>query len=165
MVMVGARGTGAVVVVERGAGLGLRRVRLRDRLLARIRAAELDVELAAGTSPESSVALALHAGHLCEPPQRRLLARSLRRVVAAAENQSASRVKAPVCRPAVRRARSDLEAVIERLLAAGPVDVRGVARVRTLLADGGGPLYRGECSGHELRDELSGVLAALDVPA
>ena len=48
-----------IVVVEHGAGLGLRRVRLRDRLLTRLRASSLDAELAAGASPESSITLAL----------------------------------------------------------------------------------------------------------
>jgi len=73
-----------IVVLEHDATLGLRRVRLRDRLLARMRAAALDAELAGGTSPESSVVLALHAVHLSRPSQRRLLAGSLRRVVASA---------------------------------------------------------------------------------
>ena len=35
-----------IVVVEHGAELGLRRVRLRDRLLTRLRASSLDAELA-----------------------------------------------------------------------------------------------------------------------
>ena len=150
-----------IVVLEHDAGLGLRRVRMRDRLLARIRAAALDAELAAGASPESSVVLALHAVHLCGPSQRRLLAGSLRRIAASADAPTRSRLKAPVCGPAVRRAGTELQAVIDRLVAAGPVSVRGVARVRCLLADGTGPIYR-KSAPDRLRNELRAALAVMD---
>jgi hypothetical protein len=150
-----------IVVLDEATGLGLRRVRWRDRLLVRVRTSALDRELAAGAAPESSVPLALHAGRLCEPAERRVLARSLTRIVAAADAPMAHRLKAPVSRPAVQRARAELAAVAGRLVASGPVDVHGVARVRTLVADGTGPLYQSappEC----LRHELTEVLAALD---
>ena len=150
-----------IVVLEHDAGLGLRRVRMRDRLLARIRAAALDAELAAGASPESSVVLALHAVHLCGPSQRRLLAGSLRRIAASADAPTRSRLKAPVCGAAVRRAGTELQAVIDRLVAAGPVSVRGVARVRCLLADGTGPIYR-KSAPDRLRNELRAALAVMD---
>ena len=153
-----------IVVLEHGAGLGLRRVRLRDRLLARIRAAALDTELAAGASPESSVVLALHAVHLNGPSQRRLLAGSLRRVAASAQAPTKSRLKAPVCGPAVRQALPELQAVIDRLVAAGPVSVRGVARVRCLLADGTGPIYR-KSAPDRLRNELRAALDVMDTIA
>jgi uncharacterized heparinase superfamily protein len=149
-----------IVLLEQGTGLALHRVRVRDRLQARIRAAALDTELAAGAAPEASMALALHAGHLCALSQRRLLARSLRRIAAAAE-APASRCAAPVCRPAIRAARTDLEALVERLVMPDPASVRGVARVRSLLADGTGPLYRESRAG-QLRRELRAALAAMD---
>jgi hypothetical protein len=149
------------VVLEDGAGLGLRRVRWRDRLVVRARASALDRELASGASPESNVALAVHAGRLCEAAQRRVLARSLKRIVAASDAPTSRRLKAPVCRPAVRRARAELAALADRLAATGPVDVRGVARVRQLLADGTGPLYQ-PAPAEQLRHELSAVLTALD---
>ena len=75
-----------------------------------------------------------------------------------------SRHKTPVYGPAVRRARAELRAVVERLAADGPVDVRGVARVRRLLADGTGPLYR-ESAPDQLRNELRAVLAAMEPSA
>jgi hypothetical protein len=153
--------TPTIVVLEEGAGLGLRRVRWRDRLLVRARASALDRELAAGASPESNVPLAVHAGRLCEPAQRRLVARSLVRIVAAADEPTGHRLRVPVCRPAVRRARAELAAVVGRLTASGPVDVHGVARLRTLLADGTGPLYR-PAPPEQLRNELTAVLDALD---
>jgi len=150
-----------IVVLHEGTALGLRRVRWWDRLVARVRASALDRELASGASPESTVPLAVHAGRLCEPAQRRLLARSLTRIVAASDAPARSRLKAPVCRPAVQQARPELAALAGRLSASGPVDVRGVARVRTLLADGTGPLYQPASPGR-LRRELVAVLAALD---
>ncbi|MFZ0249639.1 MAG: hypothetical protein WAL61_06815 [Acidimicrobiales bacterium] len=150
-----------IVLLDEGTGLGLRRVRWRDRLAVRARASALDDRLAAGASPESSVMLALHAAHLCHPSQRRVLARSLTRVVATADAPQARRLRAPVCRAAVRQARAELAAVAGRLTASGPVDVRGVARVRTLLADGTGPLYQ-PAPGRHLRHELAEVLQALD---
>jgi hypothetical protein len=134
---------------------------MRDRMLARIRAAALDAELAAGASPESSVFLALHALHPSAPSQRRLLAGSLQRVAAAADTPTRSRLKAPVCGPAVRDAGTELQAVIERLVSAEPVSVRGMARVRCLLADGTGPIYR-KSAPDRLRNELRGVLAVMD---
>ncbi len=152
------------MVLEQGEGLGLRRVRLWDRVRARLRTSALDQQLAAGASPESSVALALHAGHLCRPQQRRLLARSLTEIAVVCEAPARRRLKAPVCRHAVTRARAELAAVVDRLAAAGPVDVRGVARIRNLLADGTGPLYRESRPGH-LRDELRAALQAMDPDA
>ncbi len=150
-----------IVVLEEDAGLGLRRVRMRDRLLARLRASALDHELAGGASPESSIALALHAALLCGPSQRRILARSLTRIAAAADTSRRSRLKMPVCRSAVRGARTELDAVVDRLVASGPVDVRGVARIRSLLADGTGPLYR-QSAGGRLRADFRAALAEMD---
>lgn len=150
-----------IVLLEQGAGLGLRRVRWWDHLLVRARASALDRELAAGCSPESTIGLAVHAGRLCRPAQRRVLARSLDRIIAASDAPVGRSLKAPVCRPAVQRARTELAAIVGRLTADGPVNVRGVARLRHLLADGTGPLYR---SGppERLHDELVAVLVALD---
>jgi len=150
-----------IVVVEHGAGLGLRRVRLRDRLLTRLRASSLDAELAAGASPETSIALALRAGQLCRPSYRRLLSHGLTRVVAAAERPAGSLRKALVNRDAVHGARAEIEAVAARLGAAGPVDVGGVARISGLLTDGTGPLYQASQPGR-LRDELRAALGAMD---
>jgi hypothetical protein len=150
-----------IVVLAEATGLGLRRVRWRDRVVARVRTSALDRRLAAGASPESSVLLALHAARLCEPTERQVLARSLTRIVAAADAPMVRRLAAPVHRPAVQRARAELAAVAGRLVASGPVDVQGVARVRTLVADGTGPLYRFGPP-ERLRHELTEVLAALD---
>jgi hypothetical protein len=150
-----------IVVLEQGDSLRLRRVRPWDRLTTRLRSAALDRELAAGASPDSSVALAMHAEHLHADGQRSLLARSLRRVGAAPDTASARRLWAPLDREAVRRARAELEALAARLTSSEPLDVRGVARVRTLLSDGAGPLYR-ESDPARLRRELAATLASMD---
>jgi hypothetical protein len=150
-----------VVVVEKDAAVRVRRVRLRDRLRARVRATALDQQLATGASPDSSVVLAVHAGHLCAPHQRRTLARSLTRLAAAADTATRPRLTTPVCRPAIHRSGPEITAVVERLVATEPVSVQGVARVRRLLADGGGPLYRSATPGR-LRRELLDVLRAMD---
>ncbi|MGO8824763.1 MAG: hypothetical protein ACLQU9_05935 [Acidimicrobiales bacterium] len=150
-----------IVLLQQGASLGLRRVRVRDRLRARLRASALDHQLAAGASPESSVALALHATHLCESSHCRLLAHSLTRLAAASDAPARSRLTAPVCRATVRRARAEIDAVVDRLEATVPVDVRGVARIRILLADGTGPLYRDSSADH-LSTELRTALAEME---
>ena len=58
-----------------------RRVRLRDRVQARLRANRLDRALAEGVPPERSVALALRARRLVEPAVATTLARAIQRVL------------------------------------------------------------------------------------
>jgi hypothetical protein len=154
--------TSSVVLLERDAGLRLRRVRLRDRVRARLRAGTLDRELAEGACPEASVDLALHAAHLCEATQRRVLAGTLSRIASATDSPAAS--AAPISTWAVQRARPELSAVLDRLGSSGPLGVGGVARLRCLLTDGGGPLYRPSAPG-QLSRELAAALAALEPSA
>jgi hypothetical protein len=150
-----------IVLLDEGAGLSVRRVGPWDRLQARLRASALDRQLAAGTSPESTATLAIHASHLCAPAQRRLLARRLEQIVETAD-APARRTQVPVCRAAVRRARHELDQVAGRLSGPGPVDVRAIARLRALISDGTGPLYRpSHIDG--LRNELHAALASMDV--
>src|ERR1700722_12052408 len=150
----------AVVLLEEDSALGLKRVHLRDRIRARLRTMRLDQELAAGSSPESNMLLALHAARLSQPSQRQRLAGNVRAVAAAA--QRSRRTKAPIDREGIRLALGELEAVAARLDTYGPVDVRGIARVRTLLADGASPLHHRSQAGL-LRRELVATLRALDV--
>jgi hypothetical protein len=150
-----------IVLLQEGTRLGLRRVRCRDRLMVWARASALDRALAAGMSPESNVALAIHARRLCEPAQRRLLAHSLARIAGASDGPPGRRLKALVCSSAVHQAGAELAALTGRLDASGPVDVQGVARIRILLADGTGPLYQ-PVPPERLRHELTAALAALD---
>jgi hypothetical protein len=150
-----------VVLLEEHSALGLHQVHLRDRIRARLRTMSLDEQLAAGTSPESNVLLAVHAARLSQPNQRRRLADSLRAVAHTAEQPR--RTKAPINRQGVRLVLGELEAVATRLATNDPVDVSGIARVRTLLANGGSPLHRRSQAGL-LQQELVSALDALDTP-
>jgi hypothetical protein len=148
-----------MVLVEHDHDLGLQQVRWRDLVVERLRTGALDQELAAGESPESSVSLALHAARLYRPRHRSRLAHAVREV--AGINGRRTRSKIPISRQAVGEARRELEAVASRLASQEPIDVCGVAKVRSLLSDGAGPLYRPSRS-HALRDELLSVLRAFD---
>jgi hypothetical protein len=117
-------------------------VRPWDRLRARLCAFRLDSDLAAGASPEASVALALRARMLVRTRYRRDLAAGADWVFAAAlQPADARRLPVPVCRDRVRDCSEEFGELIRRLRAAGPVPVRGLAKVGILLADASGPLY------------------------
>jgi hypothetical protein len=127
-----------------GTYVEVRRARLRDLLAARLNGAALDRRLAAGASPDASPSLALRARMLRRPAERRGLAARLREIVGESERPRpvlSSRI--PVARMSVRRASADLLELADRLAAADPVSVRGVARVRVLLSDGLSPVYSG----------------------
>jgi hypothetical protein len=82
--------------------------------------------------------------------------------VKAAEGPSrGGRVRAPICADRIRDASAEFRTLIDRLLCPGPVSVHGVAQLRTLLADGGGPLYhRG--SSEDLVVRMHGIVETLD---
>lgn len=152
------------VLIDEGRGLEVRRVRIRDRLLSRLRAAALDRELASGASPESSIALAVHARHLCEWAERSVLAQSLTRIAAAGvadDRPGRPSHRIPLSQTAIRRSGAELSAVVARLEAGAPVGVQGVARIRKLLTDGTGPLYQRAAPGR-LGRELRAALEAMD---
>jgi hypothetical protein len=150
-----------MVLVEHDDDLELWPVHLGHRIAARLHARDLDRALAAGASPDSSVSLALHAVRLYRPGHRSELAHTVRRLAAIPARPA--RLKAPVSGRVVREVAQELEAIASRLAAPGPVDVRGVAKIRSLLADGTGPLYR-PSGAPALRDELRSVLRSFDPP-
>jgi hypothetical protein len=153
--------------------LTLRRLRPWHRMLARVRAGRLDLELAGGTSPEASAALAARAMRLTSMKFRRDLAASLQRILAAAgepvvlrpqlvtgrsplagSGRSPLAVTARPPRIPLRLVRisqfaPQLAALARQLVEPGPVPARGVAMLSQLLADGTGPVYR-EASGDDL---------------
>ncbi len=102
--------------------LTVRRVSPWHRLLARVRGASLDRQLAGGARPEANPLLAARSMVLTSAGYRRALATSLRRILAGAAEE--------------------LAGLAECLTARRPVPARGVALVSQLLTDGGGPLYR-----------------------
>ena len=132
-----------------------------DRLWARLRAFRLDSDLAAGASPEASVALALRARMLVRTRHRRDLAASADRVLATATQPAYSRrLPVPVCRDRVRDCSEDFGELIRRLRAAGPVPVRGVAKAVVLLGDASGPLYH-PATADDLRTRVRDAADAL----
>ena len=138
-------------------------VRPWDRLRARLRAFRLDSDLAAGASPEASVALALRARVLARTRHRRDLAASADRVLTTATQPAyACRLPVPVCRDRVRDCSEDFGELIRCLRAAGPVPVRGVAKAGVLLADASGPLYH-RASADDLRARVRDAADALIV--
>jgi hypothetical protein len=96
--------------------------------------------------------LALRARVLAQPSERASLADALERIVGAADPSSPARLRVPVNRQAVRAAGTELRAIVD-LLRSGPVDVRTIASIRNLVAEGKSPLYRLDTTGH-LRAEL-----------
>ena len=153
------------VLIDEEGELQVRRIRVRDRLLARFLAATLDRELASGASPESSIVLAVHARRLCKSAERSLLARCLTRSAAEAgranDGGTCPHHRAPLSRTAISGSGRELTAVVERLEAGAPVGVQGVARIRHLLTDGTGPLYQ-RTTPDRLAHELRAALEAMD---
>jgi hypothetical protein len=148
-------------------GIVFRRAGLRHRLVARVRAARLDDDLARGVAPEASVPLLLRAQRLIAPGTRAALARDIERILRDAMSSCVWVIsQVTPRRRAVLDAAEELHALAHRLVEPGPVSAGGVARVRLLLTDGRGPLYfDGAHDG--LRTIASSALASLEprVPA
>jgi hypothetical protein len=139
-----------------------RRVRWRDRLVARLRAYHLDRRLAAGVPPERSAALSLRAARLIDPAVGVAIARRLQTVVAEADGRLVPRARVAARRRAVFEAADDLDALARRLAASEPRAARGVAQARLLLVEGAGPLYSRR-SGEDLTAAVRRARAALEL--
>jgi hypothetical protein len=118
-----------------------RRVRLRDRIEARVRTHHPDRRLADGVPPERSAALSLRAHRLADPAYARFLARRLHEIVREAVVRRVPRAQIAVRLPAVAALSAELDELARRLVAPRPPAVRGVAQVSVLLGEGSGPLY------------------------
>jgi hypothetical protein len=133
----------------------------RNRLAARVYAGRYDRRLEDCVPVRPGSALAVHATRITAAREREELARALRSALQQGRRQAPRGVittALPVNR-AITTTADVLDAVTLRLHAPLPVHPRGMARLRLLLSDGGGPLYwtgRGS-----LAAELRGVLAAL----
>ena len=128
---------------------------LMARLRARLRAYQLDRQLAVGVPAPAGSALAVHQARLTSGVERAAVARTLRRAVHDAHAGGAplsSRV--PVHPTNIRAAEELIDAITLRLHSPRPVSARGMARLRVVLADGCGPMYRFG------RGDLSGRLGA-----
>lgn len=150
-----------LVQLEQGGGPVVITVRPWARLLARLRAARLDADLARGAPPDGSIELALRARTLARTSTRRELARGAQRALTVSMREPAfAGMPVPLRRDQVLACSRELTELIERLLADGPVSARGMAQARTLLADGTGPLYR-RTSADELRAAIRSAADAV----
>lgn len=136
------------------------RVPLGARVKARLFADKYDRMLAVGVPAPAGSALAVHAARLTSADEREAIAGSLRRTVDDARNRDAlvsSRVQLNM--PNITAAQDRIDQVTLRLHSPRPVTPRGVARLRVLLADGTGPMYR--YGRGDLEGRLGAALAAL----
>ncbi|MGH3674540.1 MAG: hypothetical protein ACRDU5_02160 [Mycobacterium sp.] len=130
------------------------------RVLARLRAGKFDRMLAVGVPAPAGSALAVHAARLTSTGEREAIARSLRASVRDARDGDAplsSRV--PLNVPNIVAADDVIDAVTLRLHSPRPVSARGMARLRQLMSDGAGPMYR--YGRGDLEGRLGAALAAL----
>jgi len=129
------------------------------RLLAR-RRREADGWLRSATGRFVPRAYAWRAAQLCDPHERRSLARTLRLIEASAYERSVGR-RAPLYLPAVREHGDSIHALARALEDLDkPVTPAGMLRVVDLVQDGGGPLWAAT-GGPALRDEIAATLALL----
>lgn len=130
------------------------------RVRARLRAGELDRMLAVGVPAEPGSALAVHTARLTSVEERETIARVLRRAVHdAGGGRAPLSSRMPLNTLNIRAAGDRIDQVTLRLHSPRPVAARGVARLRLLLADGTGPMYR--YGRGDLEGRLGAALAAL----
>lgn len=136
------------------------RAPLAARLTARLRAGHFDRQLAVGVPAPEGSALAVHQIRLTSVPEREAIARSLRHAVRDARaGVSPLTSRVPVHTTNIIDAEDAIETVTLRLHSPRPVSARGMARLRVLLADGVGPLYR--FGRGDLKGRLGAALAEL----
>jgi hypothetical protein len=113
------------------------------RLLAHVSAPWIDPQLANGTPAWHSPVLAARAVQLTGKRRRRATARWLESLVERAQQRPAPFRGAAVtpCHEQVRDALPQILAIASQLRSTSPVDARGIAALRRLLSDGGGPCY------------------------
>jgi hypothetical protein len=143
-------------------GVSVSRAGLRNRLLARARAFELDGRLAAGANPDSSALLSLRARQLESRANRRRLARGFRgRLSVSSKSPHPFDRRVPLARAEIRNCAGLIEELAERLEAPEPADPQGIARASLLLTNGNSPLYT---RATELGPALRKTIDQLTVP-
>jgi hypothetical protein len=115
---------------------------LAASLIARVRAPQIDRQLATGVAPWRSPAHAARAVQLTSATRRNALAGSLERLLRDA-SRPPIRFSAviPPCREQVLEAREAIAALVALLRSGDPIDARGAARLWVLVTDGAGPCY------------------------
>lgn len=151
-----------VLVLDHGE-LTARPPTIVERLELRLRPGALDRDLADGTVPETCGALVLRARELIGLPARRALAHDIDLILREAHASYAWTItRVPLRRAAIIRLADELERLARRLVAPEPVSARGVAAVRLLLTDGGGPLYHRGAT-RDLGDAVAQARSDLEV--
>lgn len=130
-----------------------------QRAAAQLLAGRLDRQLTAGVAPTAGSLLAVHAARLASADEREALARTLRTAVVDAASPSRLSWRVPVHRESVLAAGQLIDDITLRLHSPRPVRYQAIARLRVLLADGRGPLYRRDRG--SLNAELKAVLARM----
>jgi hypothetical protein len=132
----------------------------RARLTARLHARRFDGMLAVGVRAPAGSALAVHAERLISRAEREAIARSLRQAVHDAHHgRTALSSQVPLHRENIVAAADLIDDITLLLQSAHPVNARGVARLRQLLSDGRGPLYR--YGRGDLEGRIGAALAAM----
>jgi hypothetical protein len=136
---------------------------LAARVTARMRAYRLDRQLAVGVPAPAGSALAVHQSRLTSVAEREAVARALRQAVhdaraaQAASTPLSSRI--PAHSTNIEAAEDLIDAITLRLHSPRPVSARGMARLRVVLSDGCGPMYR--FGRGDLNGRLGAALAEL----
>lgn len=112
---------------------------------ARLFSARYDQQIERGFAIEPGTPLAAHYARLTTRNERTDLATALTLLLRDAgrlPSDGAPTTRVPVRVDVVRQAADTVEDVIAKLLGPLPVRARGMARLRILLGDGRGPIYR-----------------------
>lgn len=137
-------------------------VPMSSRVWARLFAARYDQQVEAGVTVAAGSPLAAHYLRVTCLAERKDIAGALVLLLRDAGlvwDAAGSSTRVPIHVDAVRRSADIVEEVLARLASPVPVRARGMARLRILLSDGRGPVYR---SGRgTFAAAMRGVLAAM----
>jgi hypothetical protein len=129
-------------------------------LRARLFAGRYDRQIEAGVSAVPGSPLAVHVARLVSARERDDLVGALRHIVQDADvSYGPFSARVPVHSAGVHHAAEVIDEVCDRLADPFPVHARGMARLRIVLSEGCGPLYRPGAG--TLAAALRGVLATL----
>lgn len=138
-------------------------VSVLSRASARLFAARYDQQIESGVAVVAGTPLAAHYARVAARRERQDMAEALTQLLREAGRRlpggGRANMRVPIRTDAVQQSAEVVEDVLVRLLGPLPIRARGMARLRTLLSDGRGPVYR---SGQgTFAAAMPGVLAAM----